>query len=174
MMLLVFAFSSVGNEIFFGIGRSETLSGDPLEDGSPVGTFSFDARCCNCNTNECSIRKLRRPSQAWLNGGSRLQLRQTSLKRKWPGEATIVPRPSGRLCSRDSVHTDSSYSIPAPEADGLDRAGNVVMRLPGWKSNELQVRTRLLAAVRSRKHKSWQLFSTRIGADASRTYHSIK
>jgi len=101
--------------------------------------------------------------------GNELQLRQTSLKRKCPGDGVIVPRPSGRVCSRDNVHTDSSYSIPAPETDGLDRAGNVVMRLPGWKSNELQMRTKLLAAVRSRKHRSWQLFSTRRGADASRT-----
>lgn len=56
-MLLVLAFGSVGDEILFGIGRSETLSGDPLEDRSSVRTFSFDPRRLNFNGNHHSIRK---------------------------------------------------------------------------------------------------------------------
>ncbi len=108
-----------------------------------------------------------------------LQLKQTSLYRKWPGKFTSVPSPSGRGSSRDKKQTDSSYST-APETDGdvdgelkgVAKEFGSVRRLPGWKSNELQVRTRLLAAVRSRRHRSWHLVNTCIGGDASRTWKS--
>ncbi len=110
---------------------------------------------------------------------SDLQLKQTSLYRKWPGKLTSAPSPSGRGSSRDKKQTDSSYST-APDTEGavdgeLKGVANElgsVRRLPGWKSNELQVRTRLLAAVRSRRHRSWHLVNTCIGGDASRTCNS--
>lgn len=96
-----------------------------------------------------------------------LQLRQTSLYRNWPGELTRVPNPSGRACSRDKKHTDSSYSMPPNDAtddgaelNGTDSVVGSDKRLPGWKSNDEQVRTRLLAAVRSRRQRSWHLVST--------------
>ena len=64
---------------------------------------------------------------------------------------------------------DSSYSLGPPPAPNADVDGNE-SRLPGWKSMELHVRTKLLAAVRSRRHRSWHLASTCSGGDESRTY----
>jgi len=55
---------------------------------------------------------------------------------------------------------DSSYSIPAAEADDSEpnddvvNAVGIVSLLPGWKSKDEHVLTRLFAAVRSRKQRS--------------------
>ena len=73
---------------------------------------------------------------------------------------------------------DSSYSIPAAEADDSEpndvavNAVGIVSLLPGWKSNDEHVLTRLFAAVRSRKQRSWHLANTCNGGDESRNFEN--